>query len=341
MSVTIEDVARQASVSTATVSRVFNNSARVSAETRNRVLETASRMNYKPRSYRRQQGTGKAVGIVFSNRFFESLTSTPFYAEVMAGVEQSLRERNHDVLIRALTDQAEQDLKSILSLCEKQRLGGLLVIGYEISRDFILKLRNLGIPLVLLDNDLWADKFDCIVNEDYLGAVEMTDYLIGLGHRRIAFICGPLRHKSLADRYAGYKDSLAKAGIPFDESLVRIAESYHGMPEGEQMTVDILSNCSPHPTAIFAGIDLLAIGALRAAQQMGRTVPGDLSIAGYDDIEMVQHMAPPLTTVRNFKFEMGYLAGKRLDELMSGSVKRPVKHTLAVELVIRGSVSQP
>ena len=169
----------------------------------------------------------------------------------------------------------------------------------------------------------------------------MTDYLIGLGHRRIAFICGPLRHKSLADRYAGYRDSLAKAGIPLDESIVRIAESYFGMPEGEQMAIDILTNCSPSPTAIFAAIDLLAIGALRGAQQLGREVPDDLSIAGYDDIEMVQHMSPPLTTVRNFKWEMGYLAGERLNELMSGSVKRPVKHTLAVELVIRGSVSQP
>jgi LacI family transcriptional regulator len=341
MSVTIEDVAKQARVSTATVSRVLNNSGRVSSRTREIVLAVASKMNYKPRSYRRQQDAGKTVGIVFNDRFFKSLTTTPFYGEVMAGVEQSLREDNHDVLIRALTDQADQDLKSILSLSEKQRLGGLLVIGYEIKKDFILRLCEVGIPIVLVDNDLWADKIDCVLNEDYLGATEMIDYLIGLGHQRIGFVCGPLSHKSLADRYQGYKDSLKKAGIGFDESLVRIADSFFGVPEGEQMTADILSTATPRPTAIFAAIDLLAIGALTAAQHMGYCVPDDLSVAGYDDIEMAQHVSPPLTTMRNPKWEMGYLAGKRLNELMSGAVRKPVKLTLAVELVTRDSVSRP
>lgn len=341
MSVTIEDVAKQACVSTATVSRVLNNSGRVSSRTRERVLAVASEMNYKPRSYRRQHDTGKTVGIVFNDRFFKSLMTTPFYGEVMAGVEQSLREDDHDVLIRALTDQADQDLKSMLSLSEKRQLGGLLVIGYEIKKDFILRLYEVGIPIVLIDNDLWADKLDCVLNEDYLGATEMVDYLIGLGHKRIGFVCGPLSHKSLADRYQGYRDSLRKAGIGFDESLVRIADSFFGVPEGEEMTADILTTATPRPTAIFAAIDLLAIGALAAAQHMGYSVPDDLSIAGYDDIEMAQHVSPPLTTVRNPKWEMGYLAGKRLNELMSGSVRKPVKLTLAVELVTRGSVSRP
>jgi len=341
MSVTIEDVAKRASVSTATVSRVLNNSGKVSPRTRERVLKAAAEMNYKPRAYKRQQDGSKTVGIIFSDKFFKSLTTTPFYGEVMAGIEQSLREDKHDVLIRALTDQGEQDLKSIQSLREKRQLGGILVIGYEIKREFILELFQLGIPMVLVDNDLWEDKIDCIVNEDYLGAVEMVDYLIKLGHRRIGFICGPLSHKSLALRYQGYKDSLAKAGIPFDETLVRIAQSFFGIPEGEQMAADILSNSNPRPTAIFAAIDLLAIGALAAAQSHGLSVPSDLSIAGYDDIEMARHVSPPLTTIRNPKWEMGYLAGKRLNELMSGSVKRPVKHTLAVELIVRGSVSQP
>ena len=341
MSVTIDDVARRAGVSTATVSRVFSNSGRVSPHTREKVLRAAAEMNYKPRAYRRQQDIRKTVGIVFSDRFFKSLTTTPFYGEVMAGIEQSLRENKHDVLIRALTDQGDQDLKSIQSLHDKRQLGGLLVIGYEIKREFILQLLRVGVPIVAVDNDLWADKLDCVVNEDYLGAVEMVDYLIGLGHRRIGFICGPLSHKSLDLRYQGYKDSLAKAGIAFEDNLVRIADSFFGIPEGERMAADILTTNQPRPTAIFAAIDLLAIGALAAARRLGLSVPDDLSIAGYDDIEMARHVTPPLTTIRNPKWEMGYLAGKRLIELMTGTLTKPVKYTLAVELVVRDSVSEP
>ena len=147
-----------------------------------------------------------------------------------------------------MTDQGDQDLKSIQSLHDKRQLGGLLVIGYEIKREFILQLLRVGVPIVAVDNDLWADKLDCVVNEDYLGAVEMVDYLIGLGHReeQVSFVGHLVINRWIyairVTRTPGEGGHSIRRQLSANSRLV-----FFGIPEGERMAADILTTNQPRP----------------------------------------------------------------------------------------------
>lgn len=338
----MKDVAKEARVSPATVSRVFNNNPNISEKTRKHVLEVATRLGYKPRKYTSQQknATPKNIAVVFSNRLI-NLTDDPFYGQVMNGIEESISQHNYNLIFRTVTGNSDLDMERVESLISDDDLSGIILIGYEINEELVQLIVESRIPLVLVDSNLHDENINLVLNDNITGARVAVDYLIGLGHKRIGFVGGPLYHMSLDERYIGYKQALKRAGIERDNEQIVICEPTFEVDDGFRATKAMLNNSDHMPTAIFAANDMLAIGVMKAINTKGYDVPKDISVIGFDDIQMAQHTIPSLTTVKIFKKEMGIIAGKRLLELIRGKASKSLKLIVAVELVVRDSISVP
>lgn len=341
MAVTIHDVAREAGVSLSTVSRVFNNKGNISNETKEKVITAAAKLGYRPRSYKKQEDTAKKnIGIIFSKRLSDLIhDSFSFYSQVMAGVEEVLIPHNYGLFFRTITGKTKEDVEVINELIKDEKTAGLILTGYDIEREIILKIKKSNIPLVLADNEVLDENIDCVVNDNVAGARKIVKHLINLGHQRIAFCGGPLSHNSLNERYQGYKQALKEAGLEINKQWVFFCEPSFNIEDGYEATLRILTNTSPKPTAVFAANDPLAIGVMKAIKELGYRIPEELSVAGFDDIPMAEHTAPALTTVRIYKNEMGVLAGKRLYELIQGINPKPIKIVMSVDPVLRDSTA--
>jgi len=339
--VTVKDVAREANVSPATVSRVFNNNPSISAETRELVLATAAKLGYRPRTPKsaRKDNLRKNIAIVFNNRL-SSLTDDPFYGQVIAGIEQIVSPKNYNLFFRTVTGHLSSDLEKIETLINDEKLAGIILAGYEIDEQLVKQIKKNRLPLVLVDSNLYDENVNMVLNDNTTGARAAVDYLISLGHRRIAFVGGPLSHTSLDERYIGYKQALRRAGIKKNEEYITFCKPRFDADDGYRATLAMLKNCRLLPTAIFAANDMLAIGAMRAVFDLDLEIPSDISVVGFDDITMAQHTIPQLTTVRIQKREMGTMAAKRLLELLEEPDAKPIKVIVGVELVVRDSVAE-
>jgi len=339
MKVTIQDVADKAEVSTSTVSRVFNNKRNITEQTRKKVLKAAEKLNYTPRKYNKKNDkTVKGnIGIIFSNKLLSNLIIDPFYGQVIKGIEESFNDYNYQLFFKTISGEYSNDKEIIDDLIKDNNLAGLMFVGYNIDKKIILNLRNNGIPVILVDNDLWDENIDCVINDNLSGARKIVTHLIENGHRDIAFLGGPLSHTSLNNRLEGYKKALIENKININNKLISICQPSFDIQDGYNEIIKLFNNNIKKPTAIFAANDMLAIGALRALRKLNLKTPDDVAVAGFDDIEMSQHTLPSLSTVTIFKKEMGALAGKRLHELIKGKNEKPIKLVVSVETVIRES----
>jgi len=338
MGVTIEDVARRAGVSVSTVSRVLNRKGRISQQTRQRVFDIARELEYPvgpaQTASRRRTNT---IGIMF-NRRLRSLLSDPFYGLVMVGVEESLRQDGYQVFFSTLGEH-DDDIAAIQGFASGRRADGLILAGCDVEREYIDRIMSLGIPLVLVDNNIVSPKVPCVMTDNTAGAREAVEHLIDLGHNDIAFVSGPLTHSSLFERYQGYRQAMEAHGLPVRQELSVIYEDVSSFSvDGGFEAATRLMNRSRRPTAIFAANDPLALGAMKAALSLGLTIPRDLSIVGFDDVEAAAHTSPPLTTVRVDKTDLGRHAARLLSELIDGgSDYAPYKIVVCTELIVRGS----
>jgi LacI family transcriptional regulator len=335
----VQSVAKRAGVSPSSVSRVFNNKPNVSPAMKEKVLRAAEELGFVPRVYNHESKPSVAgyVAVIHSPRL-TTMSDDSFYGEAVRAAEQLLGESGYRLFLRSLSGHVEYDLQIIDELMVDDELKGIIVVGCGIDRRLIRRLKSGSNPLVLLDNELWDEGIDCVVSDNVVGARKAMDHLIGLGHRRIAFLGGPPSHYSMDERYLGYQLSLKQAGINECPSLV-------AQPEGTTadmiygVALNMFRAANPIPTAVFAPNDWYASSAMRALRELGYSVPGDISVVGFDDLSLAGHTVPPLTTVRVYRAEMGDLAAKRLLELMKGRSPKPVKLVVSVELVVRESTA--
>ncbi|MFW6308928.1 MAG: LacI family DNA-binding transcriptional regulator [bacterium] len=332
MAATIQDVAQEANVSTATVSRAFNDKPGITSKTRKKVFDAAKRVGYVPKV----KNDIKNVGVLFSNRL-GSLTTDPFYGRVMEGLEKGLSQKHYHLFFKTITGDYNQDYEVLNELINDKELSGIILIGHTIKKQFVMKLKEKKIPLVLVDNDLWDENIDCVVNDNMGGAKRIVSHLIDIGRKRIGFIGGPLTHISLEERYIGYKQALKENNIEKDKDFIKFSQPTFDAEDGYREAKNILQLKKKHPDAIFAANDMLACGVARAISEAGLVIPDDICLVGFDDIRMASLMSPPLTTVRIFKEEMGQLAGYRLNNLINGINVKPIKLVVSVEKVIRDS----
>ncbi len=357
--VTLKDIARAAGVSVGTVSRVFNNHGNVTEEMRQRVLRAAAQLGYfgggRQDERAREGGSGsggsgggrpvREIGFLFCSFLPKNAVATnPFWSPILHGVESEARRSNIKVAYRSISE-VQHDPDRLLTMLYEMRLGGALLVG-PADAETVEVVRRAGVPLVLVDN--YLPQTDAVLGNNLEGAREATEYLISMGHRQIAFIGGPFAEERAGERVnrvytierraQGYRMAMLNAGLPV---LPELCEDGALSTKGGYLACQRLCESGRPFSAIFCANDEMAVGALKALREAGRAVPEEVSLVGFDDIALVEHLTPPLTTVRVNKEALGAVAVRRLLTLASDPDPVPVVSMLEVELVRRGSVSHP
>jgi LacI family transcriptional regulator len=326
---TIREVAESAGVSYATVSHVINNTRLVSQETRERVLAAMDALNYRPNALARslRQGKTNTLGLVLPD------SANPFFAEISRSIEDEAFKKGYSVFLCNTELDTERELFYVDVLSKKQ-VDGIVFVAAGDQADSLDFLVRRNMPVVMIDRDVPNVEVDAVLTDNKLGGYLATRHLLELGHRRIACIAGPSTITPSAERIIGYRKALEEAGISYDESLI-IRGDYHAQ-SGMEITHSILK-MDPRPTAIFCLNDLMALGALRAAAEAGCSVPQDLAIVGYDDLELAHFTNPPLTTIAQPKKEVGAQAISLLVDRISRKSRPPSRLVLPPELIVRRS----
>lgn len=330
---TIDDVARLAGVSIKTVSRVFNQSPNVRRTTRDNVLAAADTLNYRPNLSARQLASSLTyvVGMLYDNPKIHD-----YIAEMQYGSLQVCRAYGYHLLINPCRADSPELIREVIGL--HHQVDGFIVLQP------LSDLQSLN--QLLLENDIACVRvsqrpfggFPRVSVGDTEAAEEMTEYLLQLGHRRIGFIIGHPDHGQSHDRLAGYRRALERHDIAFNDDLVQ--QGQFDYESGCSCARSLLSSSS-RPTAIFASNDAMAMGVLSVAHGMGIDVPGELSVAGFDDSPLARHAWPPLTTVRQPTAEVARLATQELMKRLQGQSEGETLHCLQAELVRRASTASP
>lgn len=326
---TIRDVARASGVSIATVSRVFNNSPLVSEQTRQRVVAAASRLGYWPNGIARSLITSRthALGVLLPDLHGE------FFSEVIHGIDLAARERGFHLLVSRCSSGADELTGALRSM--KGRVDGLIVMAPDMGASAALKQIAGSVPTVLLNPESALPGCDSLTIANFEGAYEVVRHLFGLGHTRIAIITGPEHNSDARQRLDGYRAALRDCGTGPSPALECPGDFTE--TSGYEAALELLAR-APRATALFVANDHMAVGVMGALQDAGVRVPGDMAVAGFDDIRMARYLTPPLTTVHVDKLRLG----QRAVQLLLGPERasRPVEgrhEVLATTLVARGS----
>lgn len=329
---TITDVAALAGVSKKTVSRVFNSEPNVRAATRDRVLDVAQRLNYSPNVSARRLAKRRSFILALA---YEDRDANHYIPDVQHGVLDVCRRRGYDLLLHPCGKDVSKVPQEIAKLGQQALIDGLILMSpLADSREMLLDLGLTGVPITRL-SQVFRDQYSpCISVNDEEAAQEMTAHLAGLGHRHIGFVLGHPDHGSAADRLRGFKGALTSLGL-----RIRDAWMYQGdytYASGVAAGNALLTG-DTRPTAIFASNDDMAAGVLTAAHRLGIDVPGQLSVAGFDDIPMTERLWPPLTTVRQPVKEAAATATEVLLSLLDNEPDVPQSTELKATLIVRES----
>ena len=331
---TIEEVAKEAGVSRGTVSNVLNNFPSVSEENREKVIKAINKLKYTPNRAARMLKTkiSKSIGLVLPD------ISNPFYSELARGVEDTGRKAGYSVFLCNSDRDIAKEQEYIRILIEKN-VDGIILVKPGIAEEEIDEI-NRDCRVVLVDTDeALSHRYDVINADDYDGVSEVMNLLYDYGHERIALIYGQLESNSSRRRLAAYKDFFARKGVTVDNDLIK--QGSYDWYSGYSCTVELLRMANP-PTAVFAANDLMAIGAVKAIRERRMNIPLDISVVGYDDIDLAALYSPQLTTVRQPKYEMGTMSMEALLRRLGAGGKSDAGEgsivTLKTNVILRETV---
>lgn len=333
-SATIRDVAKKAGVGVATVSRVLNDSTAVAATTRQRVLSAIEALNYSPSPIARRLSLGRTMTIGVIAPFF----IRPSYIERLRGVEATLADSEYDFILYNVETVARRDA-CFRDVPRQERVDGLLIMTLPPTDAEAERFLHARMPVVLVDGA--HPLISHVMIDDVSGGYQATRHLIDLGHCKIGYISdllheSPFGFRPVADRYTGYRQALAEAGIEFRPEYHRQGEL--SRREARRLARELLALPNP-PTAIFAYSDTQAFGVLRAAQDINLKIPGELSVIGYDDIEIAEFLH--LTTVRQHLYDSGVRGAELLLAEIANPSVRPQEIILPTQLVVRETTAPP
>jgi len=327
-----QDVARRARVSFMTVSRVVNNHPSVRPATRARVLRAIRALGYYPNAAARALSSSRSrnVGFIFPRRDY--LLVAPFCVELCVEVESRLRQRGYHLFLGSMAEERESG--DLYTLFKEGKVDGLIVFAPPRDDPGIGQLAAERLPFVVVHGRSGRTAFSWVDSDNTQGTSLLLGHLFGLGHRRIGFVTGNLSEVNSQDRLRSYRREMRARGFEVERELV---EEGDWTLEGGQAGLERLMSLRRPPTAICFSNDQMAIGALRAAHDLGIRVPRDLSITGYDDIRYASFTTPALTTVRQHIETVGDRVAELLLERMEGGRREPRRIVLAPELVVRAS----
>lgn len=330
---TLRDVAERAGVTTATVSYILNDKKTFPDETKQRVQAAITELGYIPNLSARTltQRNSKLIGIVVPQTEGSRLMfQNDFYSEILGSIEFHARQNGYHVIISA-TDANE----SYLRLARERNLDGIIVIGMY-PDEFYRQMKQSHIPIVLVDSYCNDHYYHNIRIDDAYGSYLATSYVLSKGHRNIAFFSGQLKENGvMKKRLTGYRDALAEYEIPFDQRYVFEGKIDYtsGINAAERLLASDIS-----ATAVVAAADILAIGAMKGFYERGVRVPEDISVMGFDDLEISQYLTPGLSTIHQEISQKG----EKAVELLINNIKEPnltkQEQILPVQLIERGSV---
>ncbi|NGZ73796.1 LacI family DNA-binding transcriptional regulator [Saccharibacillus alkalitolerans] len=348
--VTVYDIAREANVSVATVSRVLNNTAPVKKETRDRIVALMNKHQFQPNALARSL-TRKETGMI---GFILPDITNPFFPEVLSGFDSEARRLGYTYFLcdtistneenQRLYDRQYERESQYLGLLMEKQVDGIVMIGGRVDLakpdpELAREVEELAkrVPIVLLNGSLPKTKLNRVSADQKLGAQLAVQHLIGLGHRDIALIGGYAKMSNTQQRLSGFRSAMKDAGLAVRREWT-LTEGF-SVEKGQEFAARLL-NMKRRPTAMFCLNDLLAIGALKAAHRAGIAVPEELSIVGYDDIPQATYSIPELTTVSLKSQEIGRQAAKTLDKMIAGK-KVPALQSIVPELIVRETTAPP
>lgn len=335
MNVTINDIAEKAGVSISTVSKSLNDKGGVSPVTRQKVLNIAKELGYF--SYHSQANL-KTHNIAFiMSRRHIPIFNNPFYTRVIAGVEIEVENYDYNLLFSTIKLDALES-KEVPSIISQNKVDGLILAGADINQDMIRAIEELKFPTVLVDNYLRSPIMDSIVSDNFNGAMEAVKYLIELGHKNIAFAGGPMSHPSFEERYKAFQLEMLENNLEINKKFVKY-QDHLSQDMGERLAEQFLK-AEKLPTAVFAANDAIAIGLLQTFNKYGVEVPADISIIGFDNIELTAFTSPKITTVSVDKEGMGQEAARKLFDRIQNPEKKSTKSVIPTKLIERESVKE-
>lgn len=334
--ITINEVARVAGVSKATVSRVIN-SRPVSEESRRRVVEAIRRLDFQPNAQARglPLGRSRMVGVIIP------VIANLFFARIIHGIEEVLSEQGYAMVLMSTNHEPDRELALVRAVTQR-RVDGVLLITPRQTDDRTLDqyIVQSGSHLVLIDAESHSGDVSSVVVDNRSGGRMATQHLLDLGHRRIAAITGRPDAPETQERLEGYRAALAEARVPSRPEWIATGDY---SPESGAAAAERLLALPPdlRPTAIFAFNDLMAEAVLSVLEEKGVRVPGDISVVGYDDLVVASLSRPRLTSVHQPLEQLGRIGARKLLKVISGEEPEPLRIVLPVQLVIRESSGPP
>jgi DNA-binding LacI/PurR family transcriptional regulator len=332
--VTLKKIAEEVGVDVSTVSRALAGLSGVHKDTRDRVLEVARKFQYRPNLLARGlvKGHSQTIGLLVSD------IRNPYFADVARGAEDAAFHAAHDIVLCNYDLNQIKQMRYIRSLLDKNVTGLIMHSVGTLSPSEREELENCGVRIVLLDRQAGSQPFSTVSADNHQGGFIATQHLVELGHRNIVQLSGPRHHNAFVDRMRGFADAVEASG----EKIHSV--TMNGDPtilEGYDMAKKILTE-KPGVTAIVAGNDAIALGAMRAAAELGVSIPDDLSIIGFDNIEVCDLIHPALTTIHQPKYEMGQAAVEILLKVSHSEETRVPEHRLfGITLIQRNSCKAP
>jgi LacI family transcriptional regulator len=303
----IRRVAELADVSLGTVSNVLNRPHLVSEQTRRKVEQAIAETGFVRNGSARQLRAGRSplIGLMVLD------VANPFFTEVARGVEDAANAAGFIVVLCNTDDSVIKEQRYLQTL-EEQRVQGLLITPVS-SETSVQRVRRHGMAVVFLDHPSRSPDLCSVAVDDVFGGELAATHLLAQGHRRISFLHGPATIRQIAERQRGVLRAVKRFGLDSQTSVLNITVSGQNTSEGEA-SLEVLLASEPRPTAVFCANDLLALGLMRGLAKQGIRVPENIAVVGYDDVDFANVLSPPLTTIRQPKYELGYKAAQLLLE---------------------------
>jgi DNA-binding LacI/PurR family transcriptional regulator len=332
MKATIYDIAKEAGVSIATVSKVINGKGRISSETRSAIFAIMDRFDFQP-SVIASALTGKKT---FTLGLLVPDVSNPFFAEIARAIEDQGNQLGYSVVM-CNTDNKDEKIERYISLLLQKSVDGIIIATGIEKKEILEQLLAKGLPIVLIAREMPSIAVETVVVDDYAGGCLAASHLLELGHKEIAILAESQKVNSSRERMRGFRQTMAEAGLTFNEKWLKICD--YKVEDGKKNALELLQKEDSRPSAIFSCNDLLAVGALQAAKELQINVPSELSIISFDNTILASVTNPTLTTIAQPMEQMGKLAVDLIVGHIKGENKANQRTVFRPELLIRESTA--